>query len=162
MDRAIKRGARIDEWDADDGRTALTAALSRPIYSREDAAAIWWLLDHGADPNVRDESFFSLPLVGFVETSASVFADKLSSTPRPCDAAFRNAFRRTTMPGSILMPSMSCSTDRASSLSRPVGSAALSTASARRPSFDAASLADEITGRLTQLGDQVRRFAAGA
>jgi len=55
MQTAIKAGASIDEADAH-GRTALIDALRNGIYNRRNAEAVWWLLDQGADPNVKGEA----------------------------------------------------------------------------------------------------------
>ncbi len=69
MEGALKAGARIDGADAD-GRTALINAVRIPTYDRRRAEAVWWLLDKGADPNVKGESGFSgvegIPLHIFV------------------------------------------------------------------------------------------------
>ena len=69
MQTAIKAGASIDEADAH-GRTALIDALRNGIYNRRNAEAVWWLLDQGADPNVKGESGLrgleSIPLQIFV------------------------------------------------------------------------------------------------
>jgi ankyrin repeat protein len=70
MESALKNGARINGSVKAEGRTALNAALRVPLYERKDATAISWLLDHGADPNARDDGLFDLPLVNFVESSA--------------------------------------------------------------------------------------------
>jgi len=59
MERALKEGAFINFTDPD-GETALDVAVSGSIYvpnraaAKPRAAAIWWLLDHGADPNHGD------------------------------------------------------------------------------------------------------------
>ena len=48
MQQAITNGAQVNNLI--DGETALSAALGRRIYLEEQANAIRWLLDHGADP----------------------------------------------------------------------------------------------------------------
>jgi len=59
MERAINDGAFINGTDQDD-KTALNVAVSRSVYvpnrvaAKASAVAIWWLLDHGADPNQGD------------------------------------------------------------------------------------------------------------
>jgi len=57
MERAIKQGAFINGTDPD-GSTALDEAmLNLSLYApnraaaKSSAAALWWLLDHGGDPN---------------------------------------------------------------------------------------------------------------
>jgi hypothetical protein len=69
MERAVKAGARIDGVDAD-GRTALINAVRIPIYEQQQAEAVWWLLDRGADPNLKGESGYKgvegIPLHIFV------------------------------------------------------------------------------------------------
>jgi ankyrin repeat protein len=65
MEGAATMGAKIDGLDANK-QTALVAAVRRTgIYERGRANAIWWLLDHGADPNQKGESG-NLPLHMFV------------------------------------------------------------------------------------------------
>jgi ankyrin repeat protein len=73
MERAINNDAKINSWEDADQRTALNVALSTPIYERKQAEAVWWLLDHGANPDMRDKGFSDSPLHSFVETSAHVF-----------------------------------------------------------------------------------------
>src|SRR5262249_53250562 len=58
MERVVKAGARTDGADAN-GMIALINAVRSAIYERRQAEAIWWLLDAGADPNVKGESGFS-------------------------------------------------------------------------------------------------------
>jgi ankyrin repeat protein len=69
MGRAIKDGAFIDSTDSN-GRTALVNALRFPLYERRKAEAVWWLLDNGANPNLKSESGFKgiegIPLHVFV------------------------------------------------------------------------------------------------
>jgi ankyrin repeat protein len=77
MERAIKEGARINGVDTD-GETALIAAVSKPIVAPSWAAAIWWLLDHGADPNQAGDS--GLPLHIFVRRNKATLAGE---TGRP-------------------------------------------------------------------------------
>jgi ankyrin repeat protein len=55
IEKAVNAGARINYPDAD-GSTALINALRHPIFRRAQAEAVWWLLDHGADPNLKGES----------------------------------------------------------------------------------------------------------
>jgi ankyrin repeat protein len=64
MEGAATMGAKIDGLDANK-QTALVAAVRTGIYERGRANAIWWLLDHGADPNQKGESG-KLPLHMFV------------------------------------------------------------------------------------------------
>jgi ankyrin repeat protein len=54
MERAI---------DVQSQRTALVAALRLPTFDPRWPVAAWWLLDHGADPNLAGEG---LPLHVFV------------------------------------------------------------------------------------------------
>jgi ankyrin repeat protein len=72
MERAIKDGARINGTDPH-GKTALIAAVSVPTYEPSRAAAIWWLLDHGADPN-QEVVDWGLPLHIFVEANNHTLA----------------------------------------------------------------------------------------
>jgi ankyrin repeat protein len=67
MEKAIKNGARIDEVDARQ-QTALVAAVGFPIIRLETANSIWWLLDHGANPNLK--SIDGLPLHVFISHNA--------------------------------------------------------------------------------------------
>lgn len=58
MERAVKAGADINGADAA-GKTALIQAVSIPIYpiiGHQHAETVRWLLDAGADPNVKGES----------------------------------------------------------------------------------------------------------
>lgn len=57
MERAVKAGADINAADAV-GKTALIEAVRIPIFprTRNHAEAVRWLLDEGADPNVKGES----------------------------------------------------------------------------------------------------------
>jgi ankyrin repeat protein len=68
MEKAIKDGSRINDFDANK-ETALVAAVRFPAYGPW-AEAVWWLLDHGADPNQKGDSGFrdleGLPLHIFV------------------------------------------------------------------------------------------------
>jgi ankyrin repeat protein len=67
METATKGGAQINRPDAGK-RTALTAAVGDfPIAEPSDVLAIVWLLDHGADPNLRGDG--KLPLHEFVSRS---------------------------------------------------------------------------------------------
>ena len=66
MEKALKDGARINEVDADQ-QTALVAALRLPSSLIWSPAA-WWLLDHGADPNIK--SVEGLPLNVFILANA--------------------------------------------------------------------------------------------
>ena len=76
MKEAISAGARINEPDVD-GRTALINAVRYGVYSRREAEAIWWLLDNGADPNIKGESGFQgldgIPLQIFVAMNKHPF-----------------------------------------------------------------------------------------
>jgi ankyrin repeat protein len=65
MERAIENDARIN--DSDGQQIALVAAVQLAL-SEEDFLAIWWLLDHGADPNRKGENG-KLPLNEFVRRS---------------------------------------------------------------------------------------------
>jgi ankyrin repeat protein len=67
LERALKDGARINDPDANK-EIALVAAVRLQTYKRHEAMAIWWLLDHGADPNLRDASGES-PLHKFARAS---------------------------------------------------------------------------------------------
>jgi ankyrin repeat protein len=66
MARALKDGARIN--DLANKQTALIEAVKLQTYKQSEAEAIWWLLDHGADPNRKNESG-DLPLHMFVVAS---------------------------------------------------------------------------------------------
>jgi ankyrin repeat protein len=66
MERALASGARINE--AANKETALVAAVRLQTYQRREAEAIWWLLDHGADPN-RMDGLGNLPLHRFIPAS---------------------------------------------------------------------------------------------
>lgn len=74
MERAIKEGARIDGTDPEK-MTALGAAVGVGIYLDSRAAAIWWLLDHGADPN-QEIVDLGLPLHLFIEANKSTLAGR--------------------------------------------------------------------------------------
>jgi ankyrin repeat protein len=69
MESAVKSGARINDFDTNN-TTALVAVTRSPIILPKWAEAIWWLLDHGADPNLKGESGYrdieGLPLHLFV------------------------------------------------------------------------------------------------
>lgn len=78
MQSAVKAGADINLWDAA-GKTALVEAI---LWSENDrrgqaAKAVWWLLDAGADPNVKGEIGYSqvegIPLHVFVAVNADTF-----------------------------------------------------------------------------------------
>jgi ankyrin repeat protein len=69
MERAFKDGARINEPDAHN-QTALVAAVAH-YYEPRGTMAIWWLLDHGADPNVEGEGG-EFPLHMFAIASTDV------------------------------------------------------------------------------------------
>jgi hypothetical protein len=64
MEKAVKDGARINEVRSQ--QTALVAALRFPDPRMSVGA--WWLLDHGADPNLRGE--LGLPLHVFILANA--------------------------------------------------------------------------------------------
>jgi ankyrin repeat protein len=70
MERAVKDGARIN-GTSPDGMSPLLAALYYPTSRRSEAETIWWLLDHGADPNQQASTGEgkNLPLHLFVATS---------------------------------------------------------------------------------------------
>ncbi len=72
MQRAIKEGARID-GAGPNKMTALIAAVYFPIYKRSQVDSIWWLLEHGADPNQKGHSG-SLPLHIFVAANKNTLA----------------------------------------------------------------------------------------
>ena len=55
MERAVKNGARINDFDSHN-ETALVEALRFPVFELRWAETVWWLLDHGADPNLTGES----------------------------------------------------------------------------------------------------------
>ena len=81
MERAIKEGAFIDGTDPE-GETALIAAIfefSVPSRRARVAAAIWWLLDHGADPNQEGQQnvYGLLPLHIFVRRNKGALAGTL-------------------------------------------------------------------------------------
>ena len=66
MERAIQSGAHMNKLVGD--YTALLVAVGGFIHREQQLAAIRWLLDHGADPNVG--SRFDLPLHRFVFSSS--------------------------------------------------------------------------------------------
>ena len=61
MEKAVKDGARINEVQSQ--QTALVAVLRFPTVDPRWSVAAWWLLDHGADPNLEGEG---LPLPTFL------------------------------------------------------------------------------------------------
>ncbi len=85
MERAIRGGARIN-GTGPDKRTALIAAVRIPLDEQSRAVSIWWLLDHGADPNQKGDSGFQgiegLPLHIFVAMNK----DTLAGVPSRPDA----------------------------------------------------------------------------
>lgn len=68
MAQALKDGARINDPAKNKKETALVAAVQLPAPGLGEAAAIWWLLDHGADPN-RLDGDGDLPLHRFMRVS---------------------------------------------------------------------------------------------
>jgi ankyrin repeat protein len=66
MEKAVKDGARINEVQSQ--QTALVAALRFPTVDPRWPVAAWWLLDHGADPNLEGE--LGLPLHVFILANA--------------------------------------------------------------------------------------------
>ena len=52
--RAVKGGAKINDFGPN-RRTALIAAVRLPIVLPSNAEAIWWLLENGADANLKGE-----------------------------------------------------------------------------------------------------------
>lgn len=76
MERAIKNGAGMNYLGPGDEQTALNVAVGLPLWQRKRAAAIWWLLDHGADPNESDGGDFAAPpLNRFVDMSSLILRD---------------------------------------------------------------------------------------
>jgi len=79
MKKAIEAGAYINGADSD-GRTALINAVRYPIYKRKQAETVWWLLDHGADPNLKGDSGFNnlegIPLQIFVFMNRTTMQEK--------------------------------------------------------------------------------------
>ena len=77
MDEAVMAGAHIDGADPA-GRTALISSLRVPISGHQQAEAVWWLLEHGADPNKKGESGFNrlegIPLHIFVTMNKHTMA----------------------------------------------------------------------------------------
>ncbi len=71
---AVKEGARINGTDQKK-MTALGAAASKSIVVPSWAAAIWWLLDHGADPN-QEIVDIGLPLHLFIEANNNTLAGR--------------------------------------------------------------------------------------
>jgi ankyrin repeat protein len=65
IERAVKDGARINEVESQ--QTALVAALGWTAVDPKWSVAVWWLLDHGADPNLKGEG---LPLHVFIWENA--------------------------------------------------------------------------------------------
>jgi ankyrin repeat protein len=65
MEKAVKDGARINEVQSQ--QTALVAVLRFPTVDPRWSVAAWWLLDHGADPNLEGEG---LPLHIFILANA--------------------------------------------------------------------------------------------
>jgi ankyrin repeat protein len=66
MEKALKDGARINEVKSQ--QTALIAALRLPTVDPRWSVAVWWLLDHGADPNLKSDD--GLPLHVFISANA--------------------------------------------------------------------------------------------
>jgi hypothetical protein len=70
MEKAVKDGARINEVQSQ--QTALVAALRLfPTFDPRWSVAAWWLLDHGADPNLQGEG---LPLHVFILATAKTMS----------------------------------------------------------------------------------------
>ncbi len=82
MERAFKAGARIDAAGPD-GMTALISALRIPIHDKSKLGIISWLLDHGADPNLRGESGFrdfdGIPLHVFVAINRGIMMGEITT-----------------------------------------------------------------------------------
>jgi ankyrin repeat protein len=68
MEKALKDGARINENEVGSRQTALVAALRWPTVDPRWFVAARWLLDHGADPNLKGED--GLPLHVFIFANA--------------------------------------------------------------------------------------------
>jgi ankyrin repeat protein len=66
MEKAINEGTRVNDIDVNK-QTALVAAARRGVEARW-MNAVWWLLDHGADPNLASSE--GLPLSVFILASA--------------------------------------------------------------------------------------------
>ncbi len=84
MERAIEEGAQINGTDQA-GRTALISAVRVPTYESSRAPAVWWLLDHGADPNQRDYSNYG-GRVPRLHTFLTANEDSLTGKPDRPDA----------------------------------------------------------------------------
>jgi ankyrin repeat protein len=74
MESAVKSGAGINDFDANK-QTALISVSRWPVSLPGVAETIRWLLDHGADPNLKGESGFQdlegIPLHLFVAMNKS-------------------------------------------------------------------------------------------
>ena len=79
MQRAVKNGARINDFDTNKN-TALMAAVRWGTYDSNRALAILWLLDHRADPNL--EATEGLPLHIFVLANKYTLNDSEKSPDR--------------------------------------------------------------------------------
>jgi ankyrin repeat protein len=72
MEAALAIGAHVNGLDAS-GETPLLHALHLPIMTKEQAAAVWWLLSKGANPNMAGDSEYrdlaGIPLHYFVASN---------------------------------------------------------------------------------------------
>jgi ankyrin repeat protein len=66
MEKALNEGANVNVVRSQ--QTALVAALRVPTYDPRWPVAAWWLLDHGADPNLAGE--LGVPLHVFISSNA--------------------------------------------------------------------------------------------
>ncbi len=86
MEQALASGARVDGPDPS-GATPLLSALHVPLFQYRQAAAVWWLLDHHADPNATGESGFTdlagIPLHVFVAMNARNMAMVRPDSDKP-------------------------------------------------------------------------------
>ena len=84
MKRAIKNGARVNGFDANN-TTALIWTIRWGIFESKYAYAIWWLLEQGADPNLKGESKIQdlegVPLHVLVAMNKRPFEDRLLLGP---------------------------------------------------------------------------------
>jgi ankyrin repeat protein len=64
LERAVKSGAKINGFDAGK-KAALPKAVQFPTIDSGRVLTIWWLLDHGANPNLEDSDGLPLHLSVF-------------------------------------------------------------------------------------------------